>query len=73
MPQITKEQDKAFAGFTSFLKDVINKSSELHKATDYQIKEKALNNLTSLLFKNFNFQKVLNEEDIKKILQQLRH
>ena len=73
MTQITKEQDKAYAGFTSFLKDVINKSSELHKATDYQIKEKALNNLTSLLFKNFNFQKVLNEEDIQKMLHRIRN
>ena len=73
MPQITKEQDKAFAGFTSFLKDVIEKSSELHIANTKETKETALDNLTSLLFQNFNFQKVLNEEDIKKMLQQLRH
>ena len=73
MPEITKEQDKAFAGFTLFLKDVIQKSSELHIANTKETKEKALDNLSSLLFKNFNFQKVLNEEDIKKIIQQKRN
>ena len=56
MPQITKEQDKAFAAFTSFLKNVIEKSSELHKATDYDKKDKALENLAKILFENFNFQ-----------------
>ena len=73
MPQITKEQDKAFAGFTSFLKDVIEKSSELHIANTKETKEKALDNLTSLLFQNFNFQKVLNEEDIQKMLHRIRN
>tara|TARA_R100000458_G_scaffold4163_2_gene3356 strand:+ start:182 stop:403 length:222 start_codon:yes stop_codon:yes gene_type:complete len=71
MPQIIKEQDKAFAAFTSFLKNVIEKSSELHKATDYDKKDKALENLAKILFENFNFQKILTDKEIQKIKQSL--
>ena len=73
MTRITKEQDKAYAGFTSFLKDVINKSSELHIENTKETKEQPLDNLPSLIFQNFYFQKVLNEEDIQKMLHRIRN
>ena len=74
---VTKEQDKAFAGFSKFFGEVVEKSRLLHMETRGPVpllsKEQALRDLGELLHKNFNWNNVLSKEDMNKMLRELRN
>jgi hypothetical protein len=70
MTKITKEQDKAYKIFTEFLRNVLNHTETLHKSENIFIKDKALKDLSELLYKNYNWTNALSKKDIENIYKQ---
>ena len=72
MQKLTKEQDKAYKIFTDFLMKVINITDTLHTTPKQipehtMIKDKALKELSEILFKNYNWHNALNKTDIESL------
>jgi len=70
MTKITKEQDKAYKIFTEFMRDVLSHTETLHKSESIFIKDKALKDLSELLYKNYNWTNALSKKDIQNIYKQ---
>ena len=78
MTKITKEQDKAYSIFTKFMMEVLNLTDTIHttpkEIADYLIiKDKALKDLSELLYKNYNWTNALSKKDIENIYKQKTH
>ena len=72
MTKISKEQDKAYKIFTDFLLKVVNITYDLHTTPKQvpeqtMIKDKALKDLSELLYKNYNWTNALSKKDIENI------
>ena len=72
MQKLTKEQDKAYKTFTDFLLKVVNITYDLHTTPKQvpeqtMIKDKALKELSEILFKNYNWHNALNKTDIENL------
>ncbi len=75
MTKITKEQDKAYSIFTKFMMEVLNLTDTIHttpkKIADHLIiRDKALKDLSELLYKNYNWTNALSKKDIENIYKQ---
>ena len=70
MKKISKEEDKAYKIFTEFMKGVLNHTETLHKSESIFIKDKALKDLSELLYKNYNWTNALSKKDIENIYKQ---
>jgi len=70
MTKITKEQDKAYKIFTEFMGNVLSHTETLHKSESIFIKDKALKDLSELLYKNYNWTNALSKKDIENIYKQ---
>ena len=68
---LTKEQDKAFKKFTDFLREVVDLSEKFHSSKGFE-KEKYFKQLSSKLHDNFNWSKVLNEDEINNLVKQMK-
>ena len=68
---LTKEQDKAFEKFTDFLKEVVDLSEKFHSSKGFE-KEKYFEQLSSKLHDNFNWSKVLSEDEINNLVKQMK-
>ena len=68
---LTKEQDKAFEKFTDFLKEVVDLSEKFHSSKGFE-KEKYFEQLSSKLNDNFNWSKVLSEDEINNLVKQMK-
>ena len=74
---LIKEQDKAFKIFTDFLMKVVNITDTLHTTPkeipdQLIIKDKALKELSEVLFDNFNWSKVLNKDELNNLVKQMK-
>ena len=74
---LTKEQDKALKIFTDFLMKVVNITDTLHttpKEIPEQliIRDKALKELSEVLFDNYNWSKVLNKDELNNLVKQMK-
>jgi hypothetical protein len=70
MTKITKEQDKAYKIFTEFMGNVLSHTETLHKSESIFIKDKALKDLSELLYKNYNWTNAFSKKDIENIYKQ---
>tara|TARA_B100000035_G_scaffold74874_1_gene62105 strand:- start:374 stop:616 length:243 start_codon:yes stop_codon:yes gene_type:complete len=72
--KLKKEQDKAFKEFNKFILEVIEKSVHFHNTndSDFKNKENALNDLTQLLHKHFNWLSVLDATEIESIAKNVK-
>ena len=72
--KLKKEQDKAFKEFKKFILEVIEKSVHFHNTndSDFKNKENALNDLTQLLHKHFNWLSVLDATEIESIAKNVK-
>ena len=73
---LTKEQDKEFKIFTDFVMKVVNITDTLHttpKEIPEQliIRDKALKELSEVLFDNYNWSKVLNKDELNNLVKQM--
>ena len=70
MQKLTKKE-KANKTFTDFLLKVVNISYDLHCPKEVpehtMIKDKALKELSEILFKNYNWHNALNKTDIENL------
>ena len=74
---LTKEQDKPFKIFTDFVMKVVNITDTLHttpKEIPEQliIRDKALKELSEVLFDNYNWSKVLNKDELNNLVKQMK-
>ena len=75
MKKISKEQDKAYSIFTKFMMEVLNLTDTIHTtpkeiADHLIIRDKALKDLSELLYKNYNWTNALSKKDIENIYKQ---
>ena len=72
--KLKKEQDKVFKEFNKFILEVIEKSVHFHNTndSDFKNKENALNDLTQLLHKHFNWLSVLDATEIESIAKNVK-
>ena len=70
MTKTTKEQDKAYKIFTEFMKNVLSHTETLHKSESIFIKDKALKDLSELLYKNYNWTNALSKKEMENIYKQ---
>ena len=75
MKKISKEQDKAYSIFTKFMMEVLNLTDTIHTTPKYIeyhliIRDKALKDLSELLYKNYNWTNALSKKDIENIYKQ---
>ena len=74
---LTKEQDKAFKIFNDFLMKVVNITDTLHTTPkeipdQLIIRDKALKELSEVLFDNYNWSKVLKEDELNNLVKQMK-
>ena len=74
---LTKEQDKAFKIFTDFVMKVVNITDTLHTTPkeipdQLIIRDKALKELSEVLFNNYNWSKVLNKDELNNLVKQMK-
>ena len=70
MKKISKEEDKAYKIFTEFMRSVLNHTETLHKSESIFIKDKALKDLSELLYKNYNWSNALSKKEMENIYKQ---
>ena len=72
--KLKKEQDKAFKEFNKFILEVIEKSVHYHNTNHHDSldKENALEDLTQLLHKHFNWLTVLDATEIESIAKYVK-
>ena len=75
--KLKKEQDKAFRIFTEFLMKVVNITDTLHTTPkeipdQLIIRDKALKELSEVLFDNYNWSKVLNKDELNNLVKQMK-
>ena len=72
MKKISKEQDKAYKTFTEFMKEVLYHADTINNLDDNTpestfIKDKALKDLSELLFRNYNWSNALSKKEMENI------
>ena len=75
MKKISKEQDKAYKTFTEFMKEVLYHADTINNLDDNTpestfIKDKALKDLSELLFRNYNWSNALSKKEMENIYKQ---
>ena len=75
MKKISKEQDKAYKTFTEFMKEVLYHADTINNLDDNTpentfIKDKALNDVPELLFRNYHWSNALSKKEMENIYKQ---
>ncbi len=75
MKKISQEKDKAYKTFTEFMKEVLYHADTINNLDDNTpesifIKDKALKDLSELLFRNYNWSNALSKKEMENIYKQ---
>jgi len=75
MKKISQEEDKAYKTFTEFMKEVLYHADTINNLDNNTpesifIKDKALKDLSELLFRNYNWSNALSKKEMENIYKQ---